>query len=107
VKGPALAYARLHNFNRFSQRVKEVYARTKSVPKAAAELEVGERTLFRWLEAHPELKEAASGRALDKNGKPKQASKKKPYVAPKLTLLDKGDPRVLDFENSKKEEDHG
>ena len=73
LAGPALAYARKNDRAAFLSRVREVYMRTRSVPKAAVELEVGERTLFRWLDAHPELREEArAGRPLDVNGRPKR-----------------------------------
>lgn len=99
--GPALVALRTLDRPAFLSRVGEVYSRTRSVPKAAQELGVGERTIFRWLQAHPELKrEATSGRSTDKNGKPKQSNRKE-YSPPTITLLDKDDPRVALFRSAR------
>lgn len=70
--GPHLIFARAQDFPAFRARVTEVYARAKSIPLAAKELEVGERTLKRWLKLHPELRGAWTGRDVDKNGRAKR-----------------------------------
>ena len=76
MTGLALVFARKSDFPAFVARVREVYARTRSIPKAAEELAVGERTLQRWLQQHPELKAAQDGRPRDRMGRPKNVGSK-------------------------------
>lgn len=55
--GVHLVALRLTDPDAWARRVRGVYVRTKSVEATAKELEVGERTIWRWIKNHPELKE--------------------------------------------------